>query len=1039
MIRFFAAHPTAGNLLMLVLMAIGIATLPQLKRETFPEVKAYSAEIRVAYPGATPSDVEQSICVVLEDALDGISFVEEKRCQARQNMGLMTIKMFEQGDFAKFMDDINSAVDGISDFPQETELAIVSEIGRTQNVISIALTADIARPELKMLAEQLKQSLLQNPAIPLVEISGFSERQLLIEVPDYNLRRYGLSLQDIATLIGKQDIDLPVGTIETNFREIQLRFTDERRHTKELAKLVIASGQSGNEVRLGDIATISDTFEFAEQKVSFNGKSAALLKINKNTTDDSLKVLEAVEKALTIERAKLPAGVELEFTQDATSIVKDRISLLVRNAWQGLFLVFAVMWLFFTIRYAFWVVMGLPVSFLASMFFLSHMGISINMFSMVALLLSLGILMDDAIVISESIGSHIKKGLSPLDAAIQGTKLVAGGVISSFLTTVCIFIGLIFIEGDLGQILKVIPIVLLTVITVSLIEAFLILPHHLNHSLAHAKKSKDSVFRVKFEKRFEELRQNFFGLVKKLIKYRYGFLGGVIFIFLFSASIFVSGVLKFSAFPNIEGDMAQARILMPAGTPLAQTEKVVKTLLIALEKTQQAFQYEESQNLIKAINVSHNENADAYEFGPHLATITVDLLTAESRNTRLLDFVNLWRENAGLIPQAQTISFKEPTLGPSGQPIEIRLQGDNLIRLSEASYDLQNWLSGYPGVENLIDDLRPGKPEFSITLKAGALNLGLDAQTIASQMRSAYQGNKISETNVDLDTFEVTVKLAKNSRDEFIDFDTFPIIHPQTKAVIPLSSVADIVTTRSYSRISRVNNQRTVTVYGDIDVDKNNTKQLLDDVSKRWVPIFKQKYPELSYSFEGEIKNAGTTQQSMMKTFILGLFGVFILLSFQFKSYLEPLIVIAAIPMALIGVIWGHLIMGMQFTMPSMMGFVSLGGIVVNDSILLVEFVKKHVAEGMSVHDAAAQASNDRFRAVLLTSLTTIVGMSPLLFETSLQAQILIPLATSIVFGIATSTLLVLFVIPCLYSVLEDFGFAKAETKVKELNLDVRI
>lgn len=1034
MIRFFVAHPTAGNLLMILLMVIGIATLPQLNRETFPEVKAYSAEIRVVYPGATPSDVEQGICLVLEDALDGISFVEEKSCQARQNLGLMTIKMFEQGNFEKFMDDINSAVDGISDFPKEVEPATVSEVGRTQNVISIALTAELPRPELKKLAEQLKQTLLQNPGIPLVEISGFSERQLLIEVPDYNLRRYGLSLQDIATLIGKQDIDLPVGTIETNFREIQLRFTDERRHTEDLAQLIISSGENGNEVRLGDIAKITDTFEFAEQKVSFNGKSAALLKINKNTTDDSLRVLEAVEQMLVIERAKLPRGVNLELTQDATSIVKDRINLLVSNAWQGLILVFAVMWVFFTIRYAFWVVMGLPVSFLASMFFLSHMGISINMFSMVALLLSLGILMDDAIVISESIGSHIKKGLSPLDAAVQGTKVVAGGVISSFLTTLCIFLGLVFIEGDLGQILKVIPIVLLTVITVSLIEAFLILPHHLNHSLAHAKKSKDSAFRIEFERRFEIFRQKFFRLVKKLIQYRYGFLGGVVFIFLFSASMFASGILKFSAFPNIEGDMAQARILMPAGTPLSQTENVVEKLLIALEKTQLEFQSQESLNLIKAINVSHNENADAYEMGPHLATITIDLLTAESRNTRLLDFINSWRKNTGLIPHAQSISFKEPTIGPSGQPIEIRLQGNDLERLSEASFELQNWLSGYPGVENLIDDLRPGKPEFSITLKAGALNMGLDAQTIANQMRSAFQGNKISETNVDLDTFEVTVKLAKGSRDEFVDFDTFPIIHPQTKAVIPLSSVADIVSTRSYSRISRVNNQRTVTVYGDIDVDKNNTKQLLADVSKRWAPIFEKKYPELKYSFEGEIKNAGTTQQSMMKTFILGLLGVFFLLSFQFKSYVEPLIVIAAIPMALIGVIWGHLIMGMQFTMPSMMGFVSLGGIVVNDSILLVEFVKKHVAEGMNVHDAAAQASYDRFRAVLLTSLTTIVGMSPLLFETSLQAQILIPLATSIVFGIATSTMLVLFVIPCLYSVLEDFGYAKAITKIEVSN-----
>ena len=1025
MIRFFAAHPTAGNLLMLLLMVIGLATLPELKRETFPEVKAYSAEVRVAYPGATPFDVEQGICLVLEDALDGISFVEEKKCQARQNLGLMTVKMFEQGDFAKFMDDVNSAVDGISDFPDAAELAIVSELGRTQNVISIAVTADLPRPELKFLAEKLKQTLLQDPSIPLVEILGFSERQLLIEVPDYNLRQYGLSLQDIATLISKQDIDLPVGSIETNFREIQLRFTDERRHTKDLAELIITSGQNGNEVRLGDIAKISDTFEFAEQNVSFNGNPAALLKINKNTTDDSLRVLDAVEKLIRVERNKLPAGVEIQLTQDATSIVKDRINLLVTNAWQGLILVFSVMWLFFTIRYAFWVVMGLPVSFLASMFFMSQMGISINMFSMVALLLSLGILMDDAIVISESIGSQIKKGLSPIDAAVEGTKIVSRGVFSSFLTTFCIFVGLVFIEGDLGQILKVIPIVLLTVISVSLIEAFFILPSHLNHSLAHAHNKESSNFRILFEKKFESFRQHFFRLVKKLIEYRYATIGGVIFVFLLSASMFASGILKFSAFPNIEGDLAQARILMPAGTPLAQTEKVVERLLNALQKTQKEFQSKEGENLIKAINVSHNENADAYEVGPHLATITVDLLTAESRHTRLHNFMSSWRKNAGLIPDAHSISFKEPMIGPSGQAIEIRLKGDNLERLSEASYDLQNWLSGYPGVENLNDDLRPGKPEFSITLKAGALNMGLDSLTIANQLRSAYQGNKITETNVDLDTFEVTVKLEKKSRDEFIDFDTFPIIHPQTKVVIPLSSVADVKATRGYSRISRVNNQRTVTVYGDIDVDKNNTKQLLADVSKRWLPILNEKYPELDYSFEGEIKNSGTTQQSMMKTFILGLFGVFILLSFQFKSYIEPVIVIAAIPMALIGVIWGHLMMGMQFTMPSMMGFVSLGGIVVNDSILLVEFVKRRAAEGMTVHDAAAQASYDRFRAVLLTSLTTIVGMSPLLFETSLQAQILIPLATSIVFGIATSTILVLFVIPCLYSILEDYGFTE--------------
>ncbi len=1031
MIRFFADHPTAGNLLMILFLALGIVTLPEIKRETFPEVKAYSVEVSVPYPGATPSDVEQGICLVLEDALDGISFIDEKNCEARQNLGLMTIKMLEQGDFSKFLDDVKSAVDAISDFPDETEIATVEEKGRTQNVISVALTADVPRGELKTLAEQLKQKLLQDPGIPLVEIHGFSERQLRVEVSNEKLRSLGLSLQELANLIAKQDVDMPVGAIETRFRETQLRVNDERRTAAELAKLILFTGENGNEVRLADIATVSDTFENPEEKVSYQQKPTALLKINKNTIDDSLLILEAVERVVKIEQAKLPDGIDLSLTQDATSIVKDRIRLLVSNAWQGLLLVFGVMWLFFTIRYAFWVVMGLPVSFLAAFFILGHIGITINMISMVALLLALGILMDDAIVISESIGSQMRKGATPLQAAVEGTKIVAKGVASSFATTLCIFIGLVFIEGDLGQILRVIPIVLISVISVSLIEAFFILPGHLNHSLSHATKSEPSEFRKKFDLKFEELRQKVFRFVEKLVSFRYAFIGGVIALFALSISMLASGTLKFSAFPSIEGDMIQARILMPAGTPLSQTEATVDKVLKGLEKTTKSFQDKEVLTLVKATTVSFNENADAMEAGPHLATITIDLLTAEVRNTRIQDFINEWRENTGVIAQAQTISFKEPAIGPSGRAIQIRIKGDDFEQLSSASFELENWLRGYPGVNNLLTDLRPGKPEFTIQLKDGATNLGIDATTIASQLRAAFQGIKVVETNVGLETFEVSVMLDESSRDEFVDLDTFAIIHPQSKAVIPLSSVATLTASRGYSRISRVDNRRTVTVYGDIDSDLNNTNQVLQDVTKNWVPQFKQNYPELDYSYEGEVKNAGTTQKSMGSSFIMGLFGVFILLSFQFKSYMEPLVVLVAIPLALIGVIWGHLIMGLQFTMPSMLGFVSLAGIVVNDSILLVEFVKKRVAEGLSVHDAAAKASYDRFRAVLLTSITTIAGMTPLLFETSLQAQVLIPLATSIVFGIATSTVLVLFVIPCLYAIFEDFGFAKADAHVK--------
>ncbi|WP_144394686.1 efflux RND transporter permease subunit [Pleionea sediminis] len=1027
MIRFFAAHPTAANLLMILFLALGISVLPDLKRETFPLINSWKVEVRVAYPGATPQDVELEICKPLEDAFDGISFIDEKVCQARQNLGLMTVKMLEQGDFEQFKDDIKTAVDGINGFPAQSEPPVVKELGRTQNVVAIAITADLSQPELKTLAEQVKQRLLQHPEIPLVEINGFSTRQLRIEVTNENLRRYGLSLDRLTKIISEQNINLPSGSIETSTRETQIRFNDERRSIEGLAELIVLQGEQGNEVRLGDIATISDTFELSEQKVRFNNKPAALLKINKNTIDDSLNVLAAVEQMIAEENARLPEGIDLQLTQDATSIVKDRIKMLATNAWQGLLLVFGVMWLFFTIRYAFWVVMGLPVSFLASFYLLSYIGITINMISMVALLLALGILMDDAIVIAESIGSHIKKGKKPLQAAIDGTKAVAGGVFSSFLTTLSIFIGLVFLQGDLGQILKVIPIVLISVITVSLVEAFFILPAHLNHSLAHAKDHKPSNFRNWFNQKFENGRSKVFKLVENLVRFRYLFIGSVITIFLLSLSMLFSGVLKFTAFPDVEGDILQARLLMPAGTPLSRTEQVVDQIIHGLEETNLELSKQESSKLVNAVTISFSENSDAMESGPHLATITADLLTAEVRHTKMQHFIDLWRQKTGVIADATTLSYKEPAIGPSGRAIKIRIAGDNFEQLSQASHDLQQWLTGYPGVENLLDDLRPGKPEFSLTLKPGASNLGLDAQTIANQLRSAFQGAKVMETNVGLETYDVSVQIAKDSRDEFADFDNFAIVHPSSGALIPLSSVADITSTRSYSRIGRVDNQRAVTIYGDVNTLVSNTNEVLSDVQKRWLPQFEKNYPELKIYFEGEIKNSAITQKSMASSFVMGIIGVFILLSFQFKSYVEPVVVLMAIPLALIGVIWGHLLMGLNFTMPSALGFVSLAGIVVNDSILLVQFVKQHVAEGETVHDAAAKASYDRYRAVFLTSITTIAGMTPLLFETSLQAQVLIPLATSIVFGIATSTLLVLFVIPCLYAILEDLGFAKAK------------
>ncbi|WP_261843315.1 efflux RND transporter permease subunit [Aliamphritea ceti] len=1030
MIRFFAAHPTAANLLMGLFLLAGILALPDIKRETFPEIDKYEIQVTVAYPGAAATDVELGICKPLEDAMDGISFMEEKRCEARDSSAIMTLKMLESGNFSEFLEDVNSAVDGVDNFPQDSETPIVAETGRTQDVVTVALTADLPRRDLKTLAEQLKQRMLQAPGIPLVEIQGFGKREFQVHVAQHNLRQYGLSLQDIADKISGQNVDMPAGELSGRDQEYQIRFSDEKRTTDELAQLIVIRGDQRSELRLGDIATIHSGFDTDANKVTYNDQPAAFLKISKNTVDDSLDVLTAVETFIETEQQKLPAEVQLALTQDSTSIIEDRISMLAKNAWQGLLLVFAVMWLFFGTRYAFWVVMGLPVSFLASAFVLGMLGMSINMLSMVALLLALGILMDDAIVISESIGQQLRHGKKPLQAAIDGTSLVAKGVFSSFLTTLCIFSGLLSLTGDIGQILVVIPVVLISVISVSLIEAFFILPHHLYHSLEQAGKQKASVVRLKVDEVFDRLRLKIDATVNALIRIRYAFVGGVIALLIVSVSLLASGVVKFSAFPTVEGDILQARVLMPTGTPIEKTEQVVARLKQQLLSITEPLSDAQGEPVVKAVTVNYGTNADAFESGPHLATISVDLLTAETRNFSINTLKQKWLEQADAIQGAWSIAIKEPGLGPAGRAIEIRLQGADLDQLSLASHELQGWLAGYPGVNNLLDDLRPGKPEFTLHLKDGAYSLGMTAQSIAVQLRAAFQGSKVIESSIGLESYEVIVELDEASRDELADFDNFPIINPLNGAVIPLGNVAEIVPTRSFSRIHRIDNLRTVTVLGDIDANLNNTNAVLGDMKQSFLPGFAARYPDVKLVLKGEVAEGGETQGSMGTSLLMGLAGIFILLSFQFRSYMEPFIVMVNIPLALIGVIWGHWLLGLDITMPSMLGFVSLAGIVVNDSILLVEFVKRRIAEGMSVHAAAARASHDRFRAVLLTSLTTIAGMTPLLFETSLQAQILIPLTVSIVFGIASSTLLVLFVVPCCYSILEDFGLANSRQHV---------
>lgn len=705
--------------------------------------------------------------------------------------------------------------------------------------------------------------------------------------------------------------------------------------------------------------TISDSFENEEDKVTFNGQRAALLTVSKNKDQDSLDVMAALNEFLDAERARAPDGISLTVTQDITSIVEDRLTMLAENGVMGLVLVFLTLWLFFSFRYSFWVSMGLPVSFFGTFALMTLFGLSIDMITMVGLLIAIGLLMDDAIVIAENVAAHLQRGAAPFTATVEGTREVAPGVISSFLTTVCIFGALAFMSGQLGQVMRAMPIVLIMTLAVSLIEAFLILPHHLSHSLQHVKDKQPSRFRRWFENAFARFREEHFGkMVDRAVEYRYLTIGIMIALVITTVAAISGGMVKFRAFPALEGDVVAARILLPQGTPLERTEEVVRQVVSAAKDVGESFAPRQPDGLplVEQITVEYARNTDAYESGPHVATVTLDLLSSEVRDAPMDDVIDQWRRTVGQVPDVISLKFAEHQIGPAGRALDIRLLGDDLETLKAASMDLQNWLNGYVGVVDLSDDLRPGKPEMRMTLKNGASSLGLTGQAIAAQLRGAFQGTEVAEVQNAGETWEVRVRLAAEDRDSLADLDYFAIVLPDGSQV-PLTAVADIVLERGHSRIHRINGQRAVTIQGDVDSDVANVNEIIADTQEHFLPTLQAAYPGLSVQLEGQAKEGAKTGDSVKRNIIVGLIGIYMLLALQFRSYVEPAVVISVVPMAMFGAVAGHMVQGLEISTPSMVGVAALAGVVVNDTILLVMFIKTRRAQGIPTADAARAAA----------------------------------------------------------------------------------
>ncbi len=1033
MIGYFVRHPTAANLLMLIIILLGVLGAVSLTREVFPDFASEFIGVRVVYKGASAEEVEETICQRIEEEIKGIEGIEEVDSTARENVGMVTIEVADGYDVGDVLKDVENAVDQIDNFPDDAEEPLIWEIERVDEVCTLSLWADeMPEKDLLALADTIESELLVLDGVSLIEASGFSEHQIKIEVREDDLLAVGLTIGDVAREISAQSLDLPAGSVETEEREIKIRVVDQRRWAEDFRDLTVKVSPDGARIPLRAVATVVDSFEDEWTQATFEGRRCVNLDVNKTEAEDTIRVRNAVKAFVDARQATLPPDVHLTLWGDWSFYVKDRLGMLVKNGIYGFILVFLTLWLMLNLRLAFWVGIGIPISFLGTLFVLGQIDMSLNMITMFSLIMALEIIVDDAIVIGENIFAHYSRGKPPVQSAIDGTKEVALGVTASMLTTVAIFMPLWHMQGEIGKVLRVMPIGVVTALAVSLLEAFLILPNHLSHSLGRIPK-KPPRLRAKINGYVEWFTQRVYGSVldwsvrRPLIP-----VATIIMMFLISLGMLLGGRLEFQLFPELDGDFVAAQVELPAGANLSRTKQVVQRIEDALKVVDKEFRptQPEGKHLIRYVSTSLGysrtlgHEPGEPESGSHLAQVVVELLNADQRTVRCDDVLPAWRQAVGDVSDVVSLTFEQMQITPGGKPIDIQLHGNELRDLQRAGFELQDKLKTYSGIRNVTDNLRPGKEEVHVRLKPVGQHLGIDCAALATQLRDAFWGNIAEEFQRGTDIFEVEVLLAPGDRHSLADLDDFKVQTPDGR-MVPFHEVATAEIVRGFSQIVRVDGKRTISIIADLDTAKGNARKIMTDLEKNFFPKFRKNNSGVSIDLEGQRKESEKTARSLQRGFLIGLAIIFILLSFVFQSYIEPLIVMLAIPFGLVGAVAGHLLLGIDWTMLSNIGFISLAGIVVNDSIILVGFIKRRLAEGKSVHEAVHLAGMQRFRPVILTSATTVAGLLPIMLETSLQAQFLIPMATSIAFGLMFATVVVLLLVPCLYSILAYLGWSQ--------------
>ena len=1010
-IAWMVHNRVAPNLLMLVLLVGGLFMATQIKKEVFPDFALDEVRVSVAYPGASPEEVEQGIVLAVEEAINGVEGVDEIRSTAAEGRALVIAELAEGADIQKVNQDIKQEIDRITTFPDDAEEPEVNLAMHRRLVQAIVVYGEATEWVLRELGEQLRDRLLQQPGITQVDLVAARDYEIRVEVSREALRSHGLTLEAVARTINNAAIEIPGGSIKTSGGEILLRVKQRRDWAEGFGEIPIITTRDGTVLRLRDLAEVSDVFEDVDRVRSFNGQPAMSLEVYRVGEQTPLGIAEEVRQTLDAFEADLPPGVQTAVNIDQSRIYQQRLELFTRNGLIGLALVLVMLGIFLEIKLAFWVTMGIPTAFLGAILLLPALGVSINMVSMFAFIIALGIVVDDAIIAGENIYEYRQRGMGLIESAIQGARDVAVPVSYSILTNIVAFMPLYFVPGMVGKIFVIFPFVVGSVFVISWIEALFILPSHLAHTSSNGRTAAGALLHQRQQALSHSvrhfIRDRYGPVIRVCLRHRYLTVAIGIAVLVTIIGYVASGRMGFVLMPQTDSDRAVAEAVLPYGSPLDNTLAVRDHLLSAAKAL---IEENGGEQLSKGILAS----VDANEISARLY-----LTDPGVRPLSTAEVTRLWRERVGQLPGLESLKFKSNQGGPaSGAALTVELSHRDVDVLNRASSALAGELAGYANVKDIDDGFSPGKQQLNYRLLPEGRSLGLTAREVARQVRSAFYGAEALRQQRGRNEIKVMVTLPESQRISEYDIEQL-LIQTPTGGDVPLHQVAEVTRSRAYTSIERRDGRRTLEVTADVE-PRRATSQVLATLRSDTLPRLARDYPGLTYDFEGRQADMRKSMASLMGGFVIAMIVIYALLAIPFRSYIQPVIVMAAIPFGLVGAVIGHIIMGYSLSIISMMGLVALAGVVVNDSLVMIVYANNLRRQGASALVAIAQAGIRRFRPILLTTITTFGGLAPMIFETSRQARFMIPMAISLGYGILFATLITLLLVPSLYLIIDD-------------------